>query len=182
MIKIDIKDYPPLPEYVQEYIEALDIKKSLAGHLMISNHDQISVVVNLSERKITAYSKGNFSDLVYNTQSRFFNHLVERGVVEPETIMGTNVFGALAGVYPQNEEIGDLSEVILYNIATFMQAEREYLDAIDRFEKQREDDLVNPSDEDSTELGEVPQETTKGSMQPYYPGYTYGLAGIYRYE
>ena len=46
----------------------------------------------------------------------------------------------------------------------------------------REEDLLNPSDADSTELGEVPQETTKGSMQPYYPGYSYGLAGIYRYE
>jgi hypothetical protein len=47
---------------------------------------------------------------------------------------------------------------------------------------EREEDLLDPSDAASTELGEVPQETTKGSMQPYYPGYSYGLAGIYRYE
>ena len=49
-------------------------------------------------------------------------------------------------------------------------------------EMEREEDLLQPSEKDSTELGEVPQETTKGSMQPYYPGYSYGLAGIYRYE
>ena len=64
------------PEYIQEYIDTLDMKKSLGGHLMIFNHKDINVVVKIAERKIVAYSKSNFSDIVYKTQKRLFNYLV----------------------------------------------------------------------------------------------------------
>ena len=170
------------PEYIQEYIETLEIKKSLGGHLMIFNHKDINVVVKIKERKIVAYSKNSFSDVVYNTQNRFFNYLSEHGVVQPETIRGTNVFGSLLAEYPENKEIKNLSDVVLYNIAIFMLEENRYMETVKKVEMEREEDLLDPSDRDSTELGEVPQQTTKGSMQPYYPGYSYGLAGIYRYE
>ena len=170
------------PEYIREYIDTLDIKKSLGGHFMIFNHKDINVVVKVQERKIIAYSKSNFSDVVYNTQNRFFNYLTEHGVVEPETIRGSNVFGSLLAEYPENKEIKNISEIVLYNIALFMLEENKYMETITRMEMEREEDLLEPSDADSTELGDVPQETTKGSMQPYYPGYSYGLAGIYRYE
>lgn len=179
MIKISIGGSP---EFIKEYIDTLDMKKSLAGHLMIFNHKDINVVVKVKERKIVAYSKSNFSDVVYNTQNRFFNYLAEHGVIEPETIRGSNVFGSLLAEYPENKEIKNLSEVVLYNIATFMLEENDYMEAMRKVEMEREEELLHPSDKDSTELGEVPQETTKGSMQPYYPGYSYGLAGIYRYE
>ena len=179
MIKITVGGSP---EFIQEYIDTLDIKKSLAGHLMIFNHKDINVVVKVKERKIVAYSKSNFSDIVYNTQNRFFNYLAEHGVVEPETIRGSNVFGSLLAEYPENKEIKNLSEVVLYNIATFMLEENDYMEAMKKAELEREEELLNPSGADSTELGEVPQETNKGTMQPYYPGYSYGLAGIYRYE
>ena len=178
MIKIRVGTSP---EYLQEYIETLDMKKSLGGHFMIFNHKDMNVVVKAKERKIVAYSKSNFSDIVYNTQNRFFNYLVEHGVVEPETIRGSNVFGSLLAEYPENKEIKNLSEVVLYNIALFMIEELEYMENMKKLEVEREEELLEPSDRDSTELGEVPQETTKGSMQPYYPGYSYGLAGIYRY-
>lgn len=62
-----------------------------------------------------------------------------------------------------------------------MLEELDYMENMKKLEIEREEELLEPSDRDSTELGEVPQETTKGSMQPYYPGYSYGLAGIYRY-
>lgn len=178
MIKIRVGTSP---EYLQEYIETLDMKRSLGGHFMIFNHKDMNVVVKVKERKIVAYSKSNFSDIVYNTQNRFFNYLVEHGVVEPETIRGSNVFGSLLAEYPENKEIKNLSEVVLYNIALFMLEELDYMENMKKLEIEREEELLEPSDRDSTELGEVPQETTKGSMQPYYPGYSYGLAGIYRY-
>ena len=182
MIKIELKGTKNNSEYLQEFIQSLDMKKSLGGHIMIFNHRDIDVVVKLDERQIVAYSKGSFSDLTYNTQNRFFNHLIEHGVITPETVKGTNVFGSLGGLYPENEEIPNLSEVVLYNIATFMIAEQEYMNSVKKMEIEREEDLLDPSKQDSTELGEVPQETTKGTMTPYYPGYAYGLAGIYRYE
>jgi len=179
MIKINIG---ATPEYIKEYIDTLDLKKSLGGHLMIFNHRDINVVVKTNERKIVTYSKGNFSDVVYNTQNRFFHFLTESGVVEPETIRGSNVFGSLLAEYPESSEVKNLAEVVLYNIALFMLDETKYMEQVEKVEKEREEDLLDPSKKDSTELGEVPQDTTKGSHQPYYPGYSYGLAGIYRYE
>ena len=170
------------PEYIKEYIDTLELKKSLGGHLMIFNHKDINVVIKLRERKIVAYSKSNFSDVVYNTQNRFFNYLTEHGIVEPETIRGSNVFGSLLAEYPENKDIKNISDVVLYNIALFMLEENDYMETVRKMETEREEDLLRPSDEDSTDLGDVPQDTRKGSMQPYYPGYSYGLAGIYRYE
>ena len=41
---------------------------------------------------------------------------------------------------------------------------------------------VEPDEYDSTELGEVPHDQNKGTNRPGYPGYYYGLAGVYRYE
>ncbi len=38
-------------EYIQEYIDTLDIKKSLGGYFMIFNHKDINVVIKLKERK-----------------------------------------------------------------------------------------------------------------------------------
>lgn len=182
MIKITMKYEPQTPEYMKESIGKLDLKKSLSGHLMIFNHRDINIVVNLKEKRIIAYSKGNFSDIVYNTQNRLFEHLVHRGVIEPETVMGTNVFGALGAAYPENKEVPNLSDVILYNIATFIENEDEYMIAMKKAEQEREEDLLDPSDRDSTEYGEVPHEDTKGTYNPIYPGYSYGLAGVYRYE
>ena len=143
MIKITVGGNP---EFIKEYIDTLDMKKSLAGHLMIFNHKDINVVVKVKERKIVAYSKSNFSDIVYNTQNRFFNYLVEHGVVEPETIRGSNVFGALLAEYPENKEIKNLSEVVLYNIATFMLEENDYMEAMKKVEMEGEEDLQLPYD------------------------------------
>ena len=84
--------------------------------------------------------------------------------------------------YPENKDIKNISEIVLYNIALFMLEESEYMETVTKMEMEREEDLLHPSDKNSTELGDISQETTKGSMQPYYPGYSYGLAGIYRYE
>ena len=63
-----------------------------------------------------------------------------------------------------------------------MLEEAKYMETVTKVEMEREEELLDPSDKNSTDLGDVPQETTKGTMQPYYPGYSYGLAGIYRYE
>ena len=108
--------------------------------------------------------------------------MTEHGVVEPETIRGSNVFGSLLASYPENRDIKNISEIVLYNIALFMLEENDYMETVTKMEMEREEDLLRPSDEDSTELGDVSQEATKGSMQPYNPGYSYALAGIYRYQ
>jgi|TARA_R100000458_G_C8163291_1_gene166539 hypothetical protein len=180
MINISIKDDKQL-EYIREQIKVLELKKSLSGKLMILNHRDIDIVLDENSKVITAYSKGQFSEMVYNTQNRFFRFLFEKGIIELDTVKGTNVFGAIAGSYSDEVNLKHLTEVVLYNIATFIRKEKEYMDAFDREDAMEQDRILDPDAEESTELGEVPQEPRKGTNQPSYPGYYYGLAGIYRY-
>jgi len=180
MINISIKDAKQL-EYIREQIKVLELKKSLSGKLMIFNHRDIDIVLDEKSKKITTYSKGQFSEMVYNTQNRFFRFLFEKGIVEIDTVKGTNVFGAIAATYSDDVNLQHLTEVVLYNIATFIRKEKDYMDAFDKEDAAEQDRILDPDAEDSTELGEVPQGETKGTNSASYPGYYYGLAGIYRY-
>jgi len=53
----------------------------------------------------------------------------------------------------------------LVNINEFITEERPYFEAMDVFVAETESDYVDPDAEHSTELGEVPQASEKGSMR-----------------
>ena len=76
----------------------------------------------------------------------------------------------------------NLTEIVLYNIAGFLESEQDYIKSFNYVEDLEDERILHPDKEDSTELGEVPQAEKKGTINPGYPGYYYGLAGMYRYE
>tara|TARA_R100001015_G_C4489401_1_gene67453 strand:+ start:31 stop:579 length:549 start_codon:yes stop_codon:yes gene_type:complete len=180
-IKISIKNQLPL-EVMESDIKNLDLKRSLSGQIMVFNHIDMDIVLDEKTGKVTAYSKKDFGELVYKSQNRLFDYLFKKGVILPETVRGSNVFGAIEAVYPTGEKIENLTEIVLYNIASFIKEEQEYIKSFEYTEDAEEERLLHPDKEDSTELGEVPQEEKKGTLGPGYPGYYYGLAGMYRYE
>ena len=59
----------------------------------------------------------------------------------------------------------------LVNIDAFIDEERPYFEFVDNFEEMDEDRFLEPEDELSTELGEVPHEDVKGNIRP---GYNFG--------
>ena len=63
-----------------------------------------------------------------------------------------------------------------------MREEEKYIASFEYVDQAEEDRVLHPDDKDSTKLGEVPQKEKKGTLSPGYPGYYYGLAGMYRYE
>ena len=65
---------------------------------------------------------------------------------------------------------------MLLAIYNFLKDELEFFKAIDDYEEEYEQHMVEPTPEDSTELGEVPQEDSKGSIDPN--SLPYGL--VYR--
>ena len=180
-IKISIKNQLPL-EQMKSEIKKLDMKRSLSGQIMVFNHIDMNIVLDEKSGKLTAYSKKDFGELVYKSQNRFFDFLFKKGVVIPESVRGANVFGAIEGVYPIDQKIDNLTEIVLYNIANFMEEEKTYISSFEYTEDAEDERVLHPDKEDSTELGEVPQEEKKGTLSPGYPGYYYGLAGMYRYE
>ncbi len=180
-IKISIKNQLPL-DVMESEIKSLDMKRSLSGQIMVFNHIDMDIVLDEKQGKITTYTKKDFGELVYKTQNRFFDYLFKKGVILPETIKGSNVFGAIEAVYPKEAKVEHLTEIVLYNIAGFMESEGVYMKSFEYVEDAEDERLLHPDKKDSTELGEVPQEEKKGTLSPGYPGYYYGLAGMYRYE
>ena len=180
-IKISIKNQLPL-EVMEGEIRKLEMKRSLSGQIMVFNHIDMDIVLDEKRGKITAYSQKDFGELVYKSQNRLFDFLFKKGVIFPESVKGSNVFGSIEAAYPKEEKIDNLTEIVLYNIAGFMDTENDYMRSFEYVEETEEERVLDPTAKDSTELGEVPQKEKKGTLNPGYPGYYYGLAGMYRYE
>tara|TARA_Y100000593_G_C4256406_1_gene309889 strand:+ start:466 stop:1020 length:555 start_codon:yes stop_codon:yes gene_type:complete len=159
----------------------LAARKTLDGNLMVMDHPDIGITIVPSEAKIVTVAKSGFGDQVYNVQDRFFKFLESKGVIIPSTIKSGNIYGSLEAEYPRDSKYADSFQVVLNMISKFMEEEKPYMEAVSAVDYMDDERLLNPDDPSSTELGEVPHKETKGSSSPSYPGYFYGLAGVYRY-
>jgi hypothetical protein len=84
-------------------------------------------------------------------------------------------------LFPSESKYADTFQVVLFMISKFIEQERPYMEAVEAYEKMEDERLLEPEGDDATELGKVPHEETKGTLVPAYPGYFYGLSGVYRY-
>ena len=87
----------------------------------------------------------------------------------------------MGATYPDSEEV-DMLQVLLLVISKFIKEEKKFVDFDDEVEAEWEESLMEPDEDDSTELGEVPQSSQKGSIRPGYIYSPYGISSIYRYE
>jgi len=146
----------------------MKIRKTLDGNLIILDHEDIDIIIMPEEGKILTLVSDLMNDKVYDAQSRMFRVLVKKGVVSPETVKGGNVYGSMEGVVLQSKDGINSGDVALMVIADWIEKERphfEYLKAVKEGEVER---LTEPDDEDSTELGEIPAEKRKGSMDTQF--------------
>ena len=193
-IKINITE--PTPEITEPANETVNIKivdpnrqmlefklnmrKALNGDLMIFDHADIDIVVMLESKKIVAFAKDLMSEVVYGAESRLFDHLKKRGIVAFDSIQGGSVYGSLEAKILDSKEL-DSVKASLYEISQWMDGERPYFKSMEAYDEMMDDALLDPDAENSTELGEVPQETEKGSIpkKDMFGPYTYGR---YLYE
>jgi len=147
----------------------LQARKSLDGNILIFDHKEIDIVIMPLKRKIVTFAKAEINDSVYEVQNRFFNFLKRKGVVDYESIRGGNVYGSIEGLIPEaaDPEI-NVYDYALYGVYSFLKEETPYYNYMDEYEKMLDDYFVNPTEADSTELGEVPQAVEKGSIRPGY--------------
>jgi hypothetical protein len=66
---------------------------------------------------------------------------------------------------PFKEDL-NTAKMTLINISKFIDEERPYFESTEAIISMADDELSDPSKTDSTELGEVPQSTEKGSIRP----------------
>ncbi len=158
---------------------SMNIRKSLDGNFMIFDHPEIDIAILPETMKIVTFAKEKHSKNVYEAQDRLFTFLRNKGVVQLGSIQGGNVYNSLEAIIPESKVDGVSStQSVLHNISKFLEEERPYYEHIKAYHDQLEGDLVDPDAEHSTELGEVPQEETKGTI---FPGMApYGMYYEYR--
>jgi hypothetical protein len=147
----------------------LKARKTLDGNILIFDHHDIDIVIMPEKSKVVTFAKNDFSEMIYEVQNRFFNFMKKKGIVTYDSIRGGNVYGSLEGVIAESkdEHINALDYTI-YNIYKFLKEEKPHYDYMEDYEQMLDDYYTEPTGEDSTELGEVPQSSEKGSIRPGY--------------
>ena len=172
-IKITIgggkKEAPPQPAPKVAEIK-LNISKTANGDYYIKDHSDIDIVVMVEKNKVLALSKDLMSEMVYGAQDRLFGYLTEKGLVDPATVQGGSVYGSMEGMLLPSDEL-NVPNMTILNISEWIDSERPYFEFVEKFEEMEVEHFVDPDEKESTELGEVPHEETKGTLRP---GYTYG--------
>ena len=158
---------------------SMNIRKSLDGNFMIFDHPEIDIAILPEANKVVSFAKEKHSKHVYEAQDRLFSFLRKKGVIQLGSVRGGNVYNSLEAVIPESKVEGvDATQSVLYNISKFLEEEKPYYEHVKAYHDQLEDGLLEPDAEHSTELGEVPQEETKGTI---YPGIApYGMYYEYR--
>ena len=186
MVKIKIKqlDQPESPQEPTIKVEVVDkeriefelqAKSAVNGDLMIFAHRDIDIVLNQKDKRVTAFAKDMNSDFVYGAESRLFEFLRKKGVLEYDSIQGGNIYGSMEGkLMDANEH--DVNKITLLAIHEWMKDEEPYVKRLKGHDEEMEDHMVNPDGEYSTELGEVPHEDQKGSIRQrnLFAPYLYG--------
>ena len=156
----------------------LNIREAHNGDLMIFDHPDIDIVIMVEKQKVVTFAKDLATDIVYGTSSRLMERLRTKGVIAYETIQGGNVYGSLEGqlLEMKDPEKKDLQmPLVLNQISEWIESERPYFETVEEYDQMYDDELTHPDAEDSTELGKVPQDAKKGSIEPYIFGaYPYG--------
>ena len=158
----------------------LKARRTLEGNIMIIDHEDIDIVLIPEKRKCIAFPKENLSEKVYASQDRLYKFLAKKGILSHSTVKGGNVFGAMEAEIFESKLPGiDTIQAFLYAVHEHMKNEQPYFRSSTQFDDDRLDALLTPSDEDSTELGDVAQSDRKGSMTkqigPYGFQYNYSL-------
>lgn len=169
-----------LNEEKEVYVE-LDITRTLDDNLIINDHPYFSIIISDNHNKIITIPKKGYDEYTLPRQMKFFDFMCAKGVVAYGSVHGTIMHQSLEGKLPHNLDVNSI-QVALMCIYDFIKVEFDKdlksKEHRDKFEKA----LLDPSDEDSTELGDVPHETEKGSIPktPWgYMGGAYGSAGSY---
>ena len=168
----------PRPEDEPAVTVNLNIRKTMDGDFMIFDHADIDIIIMVKKQKIVAFPKDMMSEVVYGAQDRMFKFLRKKGMIQIDSVVGGSIYGSLQGTLLPSDKYNN-TRLAIVNIEKWIDSERPYFEFIEDYEDLQADRLTDPNEEDSTELGEVPHEETKGSLRPgynygpYYQSYTY---------
>ena len=115
-IQVDINKDVPKPKINIE----LNLRKSLDGNLMILDHRDLDIVVMPAKSKVMAFAKETVGDHVYDSQDRFFKYLVNKGVVERESVQGGNIYYSMEAKIPTSKQHNMIENIVPFAILIFL--------------------------------------------------------------
>ena len=159
----------------------LKIRKAINGDIMIFDHNDIDIMILKEQKKVVVFAKEILTDSVYGAETRLFDFLRKRGIVAYDSIQGGNIYGSMeAKLLTPEKTIKKPLSLTIHMIHEWLEGEKPMQEYMEQHDDLMDDAMVNPDDEHTTELGEVPHEEEKGSIlqknlfAPYlYGRYTY---------
>lgn len=183
MLKINIvrgaKDLDD-PDRVVKQIYFQEAKRSLNGDILIFDHDLIDIVVSKEKSKVSVFPKDIISEEVTIVQEKMLKNLAKLGIIDRSSIRSGSVHSSLEGdIHKSVEESISSVQVALLEIFNFLQEDEPNMLSRKQFKNKLQDFFLDPTEEDSTELGEVPHDEKKGSLdhqvRPYGYQYMYSI-------
>ena len=107
----------------------LDIRKTLDGNLIISDHPDITIVIIPTKRKILSLAKQLNSGVVYGAQNRLFDFLIDKGVVSPTSVEGGSIYASMEATIPEAPNIPAV-KVAIINVARWLESEKPSIDEV----------------------------------------------------
>jgi hypothetical protein len=156
----------------------LNMRKTLDGDYMIFDHADIDIVIMPQKRKIMTFPKELITDQVYGAQNRLFSFLKKKGVVQFDSIQGGNIYGSIEATILESDDNVDPTKYVLLNVSKFIDEERPYFEYAMAKEEEYQERMVNPNNEESTDLGDVEHASEQGSLRPNYMKDMYGHHSI----
>lgn len=158
----------------------MNARRALNGDIMITEHDLIDIIVSPSKSKIITFPKKLSEREAYPVQDRLLIMMREKGIVDPSTIQGGNIFMSLeATLHESISESVDAVQSAIFVTSTFLEEEKPDIMARKHLQHDLMMHWANPEEEESTELGQVPHSDRKGSMdsrvRPYGYQYMYSV-------
>jgi hypothetical protein len=139
----------------------LVIRRTMDGDYMILDHTDVDIIVMPEKMKVVAFPKELMSDLVYGTENRMFKFLASKGLIEIDSVQGGSIYGSLQARLLKSDNFDTVKMTIL-NLQKWIDEERPYFEFVEKFEDMVDDRFVDPNDEESTELGEIPHKDVNG--------------------
>ena len=156
----------------------LKAKKTLDGNIIVYDHADIDVILRPEQKKIVTFKKdGVNGDVAYGAADRLFKYLSSRGVISPESIQGGSTLDSFEAAIPESNMEAPI-KIILLTISKWIESERPYFEYGEDFDDLINNRILEPDSEESTELGEVPQDKQKGSIVPGYYRSPYWMSYI----
>jgi hypothetical protein len=143
----------------------------MSGNYLITDHNDMDITILTKKGRIMTIPKveNETDDTAYSSQNRLYKFLSAQGIIDPTTVQGGNIIGTIEAkmLKPKKDTINPI-QVAIFSIGKFIEEERPYFMFKQSFEEKEEERLTDPSEEDSTEFGEVPHQDKQGSIDPAY--------------